>query len=133
MFEDGLIHRTARNELVRSKSEVIIADRLSSLKVEYAYERELKIDDMSKFPDFTIEDAESGRSIYWEHCGMLHVPAYKRRWEEKLQWYRSHGIVPYEDGTGSRGTLIVTRDDERGAISSADIERIIKTAVLQKE
>lgn len=58
MFEDGLIHRTSRNELVRSKSEVIIADRLASLNVEYTYERELKIDNTSKFPDFTIESAE---------------------------------------------------------------------------
>ena len=130
MFEDGLIHRTARNELVRSKSEVIIADRLANLKVDYTYERELNIENVAKFPDFTIEDAEAGRTFYWEHCGMLHVPAYKRRWEEKVEWYRAHDIKRYEDGGGSRGTLIVTRDDERGGISSPEIEGIIRRVVL---
>jgi hypothetical protein len=59
-FEDRLIHRTRKGELVRSKSEVIVADRLADLNVNYAYEKELVIDGVSKFPDFTIEDAETG-------------------------------------------------------------------------
>ena len=47
------------------------------------YERELTLDGVTRFPDFAIEDAESGEIFYWEHCGMLHVPSYKQRWEEK--------------------------------------------------
>ena len=84
-FEDRLIHRTRRGELVRSKSEVIVADRLADLNVDYVYEKELTINGVSKFPDFTIEDAESGTTFYWEHCGMLHDPDYSARWEKKLQ------------------------------------------------
>ena len=74
-FEEHLIHRTARGEMVRSKSEVIIADAPRHKGVEYAYERPLTIDGVTKYPDFTIEDMESGLTFYWEHCGMLHVPA----------------------------------------------------------
>ncbi|MTV50510.1 AAA family ATPase [Heliobacillus mobilis] len=121
-LEDRLIHRTVRGELVRSKSEVIIADLLHMHNLNYTYEKELKIDDDVKLPDFTIEDDDSGTIYYWEHLGMLHDPAYKRRWEAKLAWYRAKGIFPIEEG----GNLIITEDDARGGIDSAVIQRIIE-------
>jgi hypothetical protein len=83
-YEEKLIHRTSRREMVRSKSEVIIADRLAAHGIDYAYEQPLTIGSTTKYPDFTIEDMESGENYYWEHCGMLHVPQYrdagKRNW-----------------------------------------------------
>lgn len=124
-FEEHLIHRTARGEMVRSKSEVIIANALAAKGVDYAYERPLTIDGVTKYPDFTIEDMESGQTIYWEHCGMLHVPNYRRRWEEKLTWYRANGILPREEGNGESGTLVVTRDEANGSIDSAKITKLI--------
>ena len=120
-FENYLIHRTARGEMVRSKSEVIIADHLANNGVDYSYEQPLTIEGVTKYPDFTIEDMESGSAFYWEHCGMLHVPSYKRRWNEKLGWYRTHDILPQEEGGGENGTLIVTRDEANGSIDSAEI------------
>ena len=128
-FEEHLIHRTARGEMVRSKSEVIIANALAAKGVDYAYERPLTIEGVTKYPDFTIEDMESGQTLYWEHCGMLHVPSYRRRWEDKLKWYRQHGIRAQDDGGGAEGTLIVTRDEANGSIDSAGIARLI-TKVL---
>lgn len=129
-FEENLIHRTSRGEMVRSKSEVIIADRLASLGVEYIYERDLSIEGVTKYPDFTIEDMESGNVFYWEHCGMLHVSGYRRRWEEKLAWYKANGISPYEEGGGENGTLIITRESAQGGISSQEIEQIIRKVIL---
>ena len=123
-FENYLIHRTARGEMVRSKSEVIIADHLANKDIEYAYEQPLTIDGSTKYPDFTIEDMESGMTFYWEHCGMLHVSRYRLRWEEKLKWYRTHGILPQEEGGGPNGTLIIT-DEENGSIDSAKIAAIV--------
>ncbi len=128
-FEEHLIHRTARGEMVRSKSEVIIANALYADGIDYAYERPLTIDDVTKYPDFTIEDMESGVTLYWEHCGMLHVPSYRRRWEEKLQWYRSHGIGVQEEGGGEAGTLVVTRDAANGSIDSAKITELIRNVL----
>lgn len=130
-FEENLIHRTSRGEMVRSKSEVIIADRLAALKVDYIYEHPLTIGNTTKYHDFTIEDIESGRVFYWEHCGMLHVPSYRGRWEEKLSWYKENGILPLEEGEGENGTLIVTSESARGGISSQDIEKIIRTEILE--
>ena len=52
---------------------------------------------------------------------MLQDPAYRRRWRDKLAWYQAHDILPYSEGGGKRGTLIITQDSPKGAISSPDI------------
>lgn len=123
-YEERLIHRTSKGEWVRSKSEVIIADHLYRHGIEPPiYERPLILGNVTKYPDFTIEDAESGMNYYWEHCGMLHVPSYLKRWKEKLAWYEANGIR--EDG-GPNGTLIVTRDESNGSIDSAKISQVIR-------
>ncbi len=61
---------------------------------------------------------------------MLHDPGYKRRWERKLQWYRDNQILPYEEGEGDNGTLIVTEDTPEGGISSQEIDQIIEAAIV---
>ncbi len=128
-YEEHLIHRTARGEMVRSKSEVIIADHLASKNVEYGYEQPLTIAGVTKYPDFTVEDMESGLTFYWEHCGMLHVPSYRRRWEEKLAWYKANGILPHDEGGGEKATLIITRDEANGSIDSAKITHLIAEVI----
>jgi ATP-dependent exoDNAse (exonuclease V) alpha subunit len=128
-FEDNLIHRTMRGEMVRSKSEVIIANALHAKGCDYLYEQPLTIDGVTKYPDFTIEDMESGETFYWEHCGMLHVPTYRRRWEEKLAWYKDCGIRPRDEGGGENGTLIITQDEANGSIDSKIIHDFIEKEI----
>jgi len=123
-FEAGLIHKTARGELVRSKSEVIIADALYDKKIEYTYEKEISLDeDGKKSPDFTIEDAENGKLFYWEHCGMMSDEKYRRRWEAKQSIYKKHGIIEGEN-------LIVSYDNENGSIDSQAIRALIEKYLL---
>jgi hypothetical protein len=60
-MEESLIHRTLRNEAVRSKSEVIIANLLHGLGIDYSYEKQLRgPDGRVRYPDFTIDDAATG-------------------------------------------------------------------------
>ncbi|MBN72085.1 MAG: RNA helicase [Gimesia sp.] len=126
-LEERLIHNTTRGEPVRSKSEVIIANLLHAKGIDYDYEVELVLDGESqnKFPDFTIEDDDSGKTYFWEHLGMLGDSGYKQRWQEKAQWYRNHGILPFEEGGGPNGALITTRDDPKGGIDSSYINQLI--------
>lgn len=124
-LEERLIHRTSRGEAVRSKSEVIIANLLHAKKIDYHYESPLDLGGVVKYPDFTVEDDDTGVTYYWEHCGLLHDPAYRRRWEDKQQWYRENGILPFDEGGGARGTLIVTRDQPDGGIDSPQIAALI--------
>jgi hypothetical protein len=130
-LEENLIHRTSKGEAVRSKSEVIIADQLAAKGVEYVYEKPLSLNGSKRYPDFTIEDEDSGLTFYWEHCGLLHNPKYRQRWEEKKQLYRQAGILPYEESEGLNGTLIETHDDKNGGISSQQIAQIIDDVILK--
>ena len=126
MLEEGLIHRTARGEAVRSKSEVIIANLLHASGVEYHYEQPLERDGIVKYPDFTIEDDDTGETYYWEHLGMLSDDDYRRRWSEKKKWYSERGILSREDGGGPAGTLITTEDSAEGGIDSAHVSALIR-------
>jgi hypothetical protein len=125
-LESGLIHKTRKGIAVRSKSEVIIADLLYAKDVDFQYEQPFIASDNSwRSPDFTIVDDASGQTFYWEHLGMLQRPSYRRKWANKLEWYRSHGVLPQEEGGGPNGTLITTRDGDDGSISSAALEKLI--------
>ena len=126
LLENRLIHRTARGEAVRSKSEVIIANLLHAKGLEYLYEEPLEIDGVTKYPDFTIEDDDSGVKYYWEHLGMLSDEDYRQRWQEKKEWLRSHGILSREEGGGSAGTLITTQDSLDGSIDSEAISQLVE-------
>jgi hypothetical protein len=111
---------------MRSKSEVIIADALAAKNIAYVYEQALTDPDgQTRYPDFTIEDADSGITYYWEHCGLLNNEHYRRRWERKQAWYRDQGILPEEEGGGENGTLIVTKDQLDGGINSQEIKALI--------
>jgi hypothetical protein len=125
-FEKNLIHRSRRGELMRSKSEVIIANELDTAGVPYEYDTPLVLSGEMRSPDFTIEDADTGRTHYWEHCGMLTDAGYARRWAAKQHWYRENGVLPEEEGGGPKGTLVVTEDDEKGGIDSAAVHQKIQ-------
>jgi len=126
-LEDGLIHRTKRGDLVRSKSEVIIANELLAQGIDrYEYEAPLRLSDGKiRYPDFTIVDDDTGERYYWEHLGLLHNPEYKARWNQKLEVYRDACILPYEEGGGKAGTLIVSYDDDRGGIDAKGIAALV--------
>ncbi len=117
-YEDKLIHRTVRGELVRSKSEVIIANLLDAAGLDYAYEEELKLNDgRTRVPDFTIR--KSGKIFYWEHLGMLQNSDYAEKWKIKKQQYEANNIVEGDN-------LIVSQDGLDGSLDSEAIKENIE-------
>ena len=130
-LEDGLIHRTERGDLVRSKSELVIADKLLARGIDYAYEQPLVLTNgRTRYPDFTIADHAQGVTFYWEHLGMLDDQGYRARWEGKRAEYLECGIGPHEDGGGPEGTLIETRDEPGGSLDAAAIASVIDGVIL---
>ena len=81
---------------------------------------------ITKYPDFTIEDDNTGETYYWEHLGMLSDQSYRRWWNEKLIWLKEKGFPPKEEGGGQRGTLIITEDSADGGIDSTAVSRLIE-------
>lgn len=117
---EGLIHKTLKDGLlVRSKSEVIIANMLYEANIDFEYEKFLEEKGKRFLPDFTFEDA-AGDPIIWEHLGMLSNPAYKESWDKKLAFYKSIG---FEEGTN----LFTTIDHENGSINSDEIKEVLQT------
>ena len=130
-MEEGLIHRTERGDLVRSKSELVIADKLHARGVEYVYEQPLAIGEgRVRYPDFTIADHARGVTYYWEHLGLLNDPGYRARWERKRAEYFAAGIQSHEAGGGPEGTLIETCDDPRGGLDAAALAELIDQVLL---
>jgi hypothetical protein len=122
-MDERLIHRSRRGTALRSKSEVIIDDALLAHGIDAPYEVPFfGKDGTYRLPDFTIQDASMGRTVLWEHCGMMADEGYKTRWRNKLSWYRENGVLPIEEGGGPMATLVVTYDDERGGIDGQKIE-----------
>ncbi|CAK0405810.1 AAA ATPase [Burkholderia pseudomallei] len=114
-LDEKLIYLTENGDLVRSKSEWIIADKLKAAGIKYQYEKPLVLDGVERLPDFTIRDEDSGRVWYWEHNGMLSDDEYKKRWERKKAAYRKERILPLplpEIDDDREGTLLVTEEHE---------------------
>jgi hypothetical protein len=129
-LESGLVHRTERGELVRSKSELLITSMLHARDVPYVYEEALSVGAWRCLPDFTIQDDNRGVTFYWEHLGMLDDPRYARRWETKRDEYRRAGIRHYDEGGGPAGTLVTTRDEVGGALDASSVAKLIDEVIL---
>ena len=124
VYDDKHIHRSSRGELMISKSEVIIANELAAAGIVYEYERPfIGADGTPRYPDFTIEDADTGITWYWEHLGMLGDAQYDEKWKKKLKWYCKNGIVLDEKGGGENGTLLTSSETE--GIDHDQIARLI--------
>lgn len=126
-YVEGLIHKTLSGDIVRSKSEVIIADALYNEGIKFEYEKLKEENEHRCIPDFTFETA-SGDTIIWEHLGMLDNPSYKRSWDKKLKFYNEIGFVEGDN-------LFTTRDHDGGSIDSNeihDVVEIIKQKVLSR-
>lgn len=106
-FMLGRIYSTTKGDLVRSKSEVIIANLLHQHGINYEYEEELFYEgDKRLSPDFTV--TINGQVFYWEHLGMIGVSDYDSRWLEKQLIYEKYFpnqlVVTYENPTLTKST-----------------------------
>ncbi|WP_186207349.1 ATP-dependent DNA helicase [Burkholderia gladioli] len=125
-FAEHLIHRTEKGHLVRSKSELVIANMLFQHGVDYAYERicDGTVAPGRLRPDFSFVTAD-GDLIVWEHLGMLSRPDYKRGWDWKREWYLRNGFVEGK-------TLFTSTEDAESGLDSArlrDTVEVIRTLI----
>ncbi len=118
-YAEHLIHLTSKGHMVRSKSELVIANMLYASGVDYEYERVLEgeVEPGRLRPDFSFI-TPVGDVVLWEHLGMLDREDYRRGWEWKREWYRKNGFVEGE-------TLFTTRDDEHGGLDSSKLEAVV--------
>ena len=112
---------TNREERVRSKSEVIIANMLNSKGIPYHYEYPVKINSsLTLYPDFFCLNKRTRQEFYWEHCGKMDDSDYTVKLVQRLTLYSQKNII-----TGKN--LILTMEAQKHPLDVKEVERMIKT------
>ena len=83
---------TLKGERVRSKSEVIIADRLFAKGIPYKYECPLRVGNGIIHPDFTILRMSDRKVVYYEHCGKMGDHGYVSDMLDRVDLYAHENI-----------------------------------------
>jgi hypothetical protein len=109
-FADHLIHKAEKGHLVRSKSELVIANllyRMAEGLEKYHYEQPLELREGAPpiHPDFSFTDP-AGDRIVWEHLGMMDREDYRQSWERRKKtmmrldskWARTFSLLRTTNG-----------------------------------
>ena len=84
---------TNNGVVVRTKSEVFIANLLEEYNVPYRYEMLKKISNKTTYPDFIIKNPFTAKIILWEHFGALHLEEYELIMNDKMKRYQDDGYI----------------------------------------
>ena len=118
---------TLKNERVRSKSEIIIADELYRYEIPYRYEMPLVLEDWGKSvifrPDFTVMNKKSGKIYIWEHFGMMDNPEYFEKNIRKLDIYEKNGFLLGEN-------LLLSHETSKTPLSRIVLDSYIECYLL---
>ena len=108
---------------VKSKSERDILEALLSFGIPVRYEEVIYIGRYRIAPDFACLNPVTTQRVYWEHCGMMDNPEYRRSFRWKIDQFEKAGIYPGKN-------LILTFEGDGQFLSTAEINEIIKSKIL---
>ena len=103
---------------VRSKSELIILERLHANGLEFYYEQGIDVNGYTCYPDFLIRHPATKDFLIWEHCGIMNSSDYVESWNKKLAQYCNIGIRPCTN-------LIISYEDTESIINTKKIQDTI--------
>lgn len=112
---------TQKGEQVRSKSEILIADRLYAKGVPYHYEPvfDPTEEHAQLSPDFLILNVKTRKNYVWEHLGRMDDPDYCANNLWKLEQYANAGFI---QGVN----MIVTHESSEYPLSTRLVDQIIE-------
>ena len=118
-------NKTLKGEYVKSKSEVIIADRLTYYGVPYVYEVTTAAEDYwdVRSPDFFILNKRTRQEFYWEHLGRMGDPNYAAKNQIKMEQFAKQGIIMGKN-------LIVSLECGDRPLSTEYVDSVIKALLL---
>lgn len=94
-IHSDITYSTKNGELVRSKSELLLANLLFDNKVPYVYEKRLLLNDgKAVYPDFILLNLRTRKTIVYEHFGMMDDEGYRTRAFQKIAMYIRNGYIP---------------------------------------
>lgn len=124
-FPENLRYETEQGDVVRSKSEVIIANLLYQNRnaILYKYEKPLEVIENGRkktiYPDFTIMNIHTGIVTYWEHAGLMDDAFYANEFVRKMNIYIANGLVPGKD-------IVMTFETSLNPLDINVIKRVLK-------
>ncbi len=119
-YGSNLKYRTLRGELVRSKSELTLANLVSTMGIPYEYGPMVRLGEVEVEADFKVGSKLDARLwYYWEHCGRMDDKEYVDRFGKKMALYRING---YREGKN----LITTYEDAESGLDTQEILNILK-------
>lgn len=106
-----------RGELVRSKSEKILADLFYRRDIPYVYEPQIIMENGKiLYPDFLLLNLQQRKTYVYEHFGMMDNPEYAKNMCEKIDlysengyWYGDNLLFSMETGTTPLNTRAVEK------------------------
>ena len=108
------------SDIVRSKTELNIANALYKRKIPYKYECPLILRNRNIiYPDFTILDVKNRKIVYWEHRGMMDDRDYAKNSVARLREYADNQIFPGDN-------LIITEETYTLQLGTNDIAKVIR-------
>lgn len=117
---DKLQHKANCGEMMRSRGEVIIANILDSLELEYVYELPMMMNGNRKIPDFVVLHPIKKVEIIIEYMGLYNEKEYRESNEKKIAEYFDAGYILGRN-------LFVFMDDANGSFDSEITNKILKT------
>lgn len=115
---------TNRGELVRSKSEKILADLFYTQNIPYVYECPFYYqDDHCLSPDFTLLNTRTRKTWIWEHFGLMSDSHYSESFCRKIGIYQKCGCY-IGDG------LIATFESQSTTLDTREIALMINKYLL---
>lgn len=120
--EKGM-YQTNHGEMVRSKSEKIIADALDKYKIPYQYEPLLELGYNTVYPDFVVLNTKTKETIYWEHLGIVSDADYAVKNFKKLQAYDKNGYSLCKN-------LIITMESSDIPLDINSVEKRIREYLM---
>ena len=121
------VYQTDNGEMVRSKSELTIANKLAAKGIPYKYECPLMLSNGTKvYPDFTILNVRTRKEIFWEHRGMLDDREYARQAVFKMKSMLKDGIVLGKN-------LIITEETTANPLGTNEIDTVILSYFIASE
>lgn len=114
-------------EILRSKSETLISEKLNQYNIPFIYEYPLKMKNGKYlYPDFYVLNKRTRKTYYYEHFGMMNNEEYCNKVLLKIDEYARNGIH-------IGNNLIVTFEAKEKPMRIKMIEDVIINNFIQKQ
>lgn len=124
LSEETPMLETANGIMVRSKSELLIADALDKYHVPFRYECPMTLKrNIVVYPDFTCLNVRTRSEVVWEHFGMMDDADYSAKTALKMRSYENSGLL-----LGKQ--IVFTMETRNQPLNSKYAEQIVKRYLL---